>query len=59
MAQSKFAYLVIKHRYYDKLNSEFEALNRETKAEIRNIRVLEDSILDIKQDDSTVDRYLS
>ena len=34
VSQSKFAYLVIKHRYYDKLNQEFEALNSETKAEI-------------------------
>ena len=34
VSQSKFAYLVIKHRYYDKLNAEFEALNRETMAEI-------------------------
>lgn len=38
VSQSKFAYLVIKHRYYDKLNSEFEALNRETMMEIQRIK---------------------
>ena len=47
VCQSKFAYLVIKHGYYDKLNREFERLNKETKLEIANIRQMENKIIKI------------
>ena len=52
VGQSKFAYLVIKHRYYDKLNDEFERLNKETKSEIESIREMENRIINLKGDRS-------
>ena len=61
VSQSKFAYLVIKHRYYDKLNEDFFRLNKETKLEITNIRQMESKIIKILSErdrNETVERFL-
>ena len=61
VCQSKFAYLVIKHRYYDKLNDEFERLNKETKNEISSIRMMESKIINLKGEierNDTVEKFL-
>ena len=51
---SKFAYMVIKHKYYDKLNSGFERYNERVKKQINHIKKLEDKIISFKSNTDTI-----
>ena len=52
--QSKFAYMVIKHRYYDRVNEGFEKFNQRLKNEIIRIKQLEDRIVKFKPNTDTI-----
>jgi hypothetical protein len=51
ISTSKFAYVVLKHQYYDDLNSRFSSLNQNAKREIAKIRDLEHHIYTLRKDD--------
>jgi hypothetical protein len=59
ISTSKFAYVVLKHQYYDELNSRFSSLNQNAKREIAKIRDLEQHIYTLRKDDKSMKEALS
>ena len=54
ICQSRFAYLVIKHKHYQKLNQRFESLNDRTRDQIQEIKDLESRIIEFKNDQDEI-----
>ena len=56
---SKFAYMVIRHKYYDRVNQGFEKYNKRMKEEIIRIKELENKIVTFKPNaDSLIQKEL-
>ena len=54
ICQSKFGYLVVKHRYYGELNDKFAVFNEKTQNEVLKVKELEKKIIEFKADQETI-----
>ena len=56
---SKFAYMVIKHKYYDRVNKGFERFNERVRNEIIRIKELEAKIVQFKPNtDNIIQKHM-
>lgn len=50
LSQNKFAYIILKNKYYENLDTKFAKFNRETEQNVRKVRELEKGIIAMAHD---------